>query len=316
MNLRPIWPLPAALLIVSQNAFALRLKYAPEFGVNDVTAQPDPAARVMEESTGASDIGGLDLAQALLLPGYWQARHGQWLKAGLFASVEVGVILLANKWNKDGDDLDAAFRAYADTHWDYDRYVDWRTAPGEFALEEGWLNRGFNAQDLAGLSEEAIQDLYANTADDVFDPHGGAGSHILPGGFTDGYSEGQDGAWDHFGLARTQQFYEMIGKYAQFQRGWDDYGVDQNTGFEFPTAQGVWSTTYFSPNSRTYISMRTDSNDKLIAADRIMGLLLVNHVVSFMDVMIQRRMQEVELGVRAIPAGDGSVSALSVAWSF
>lgn len=284
-----------------------------------VPGPDDPAALLRQDAATGTGEGpsGLELAEGLLLPGLWQARHGQWLKAGVFFTIEAGVLLLANKWNQDGQDLDKTFRAYADTHWDYGRYITWRLEPGEFALEEGWLDRGFTNLELEGLSEGEILAFYGNTADDVFFPNGGAGSHVLPGSYQDGFGERENGAWDHYIVLRTQQFYEMIGKYAQFQRGWDDFGVDQDAGFEFPLAQGDWrGINYYSPNSRRYIAMRTDSNDKLIAADRIMGLLLVNHVASFMDVLVQSRRGSLEFGSRSINTSTNPVAALSLSWSF
>jgi hypothetical protein len=259
---------------------------------------------------------GIDLLQALLLPGFDQAQRGQWVRASLFFAVEAGVLLGARALNARGRELDDDFKAFANEHWSYERYIQWRTHRGEYALEEGYLDRGFAAADLAGLDEAGIAALFAHTADDVFSPTGGQGSHILPGFFLEGYSAGMDGAWDHFSLSRTQQFYEMIGKYAQFQRGWELYGTDN--GWQF-VAQQPWHFQEFCGQSRTYMQMRADSNDKLILADRLMGLLVLNHVASFLDVLIQTRREggpDLRVRTASLETGHGRQPGLSLAWRF
>jgi hypothetical protein len=263
------------------------------------------------------DLGAFELLEGALLPGLNQARHGQWWKAAVFAGVEVGTLLLARSFERRGDELDREFIDYAEQHWSYERYINYRQAPGEFALEEGWLNRQILSEELdAAASQEEIDALFFGeaAADDLFDPAGGRGSHVLPGGYTDGYSMGERDAWHHFSLFRTQQFYEMIGKYAQFQRGWDDFGQDR--GFEFG-AQTPWSVTYFSSGSAHYMSLRDESNRKLIAADRVLGLLLVNHAASFFDVLLRHGRADGALraSATALPASEGSVAALRLSWS-
>jgi len=260
--------------------------------------------------------GRLDLLQALLLPGLDQAQHGQWWKAAAFVGVEVGLLAAAGHLNARGKDLDADFRAFADAHWDYDRYVAWRMHPGEFALEEGYLDRNIPAEDLAAAAtQEELDALFAATDNDEFDPTGGEGSHILPGDYLSGWSAGDNGAWNHFSLRKTQQFYEMIGKYAQFQRGWELYGADN--GWEF-AAQQPWDVQEFCDQSRSYMAMRSDSNDKLILADRLMGLVVLNHVASFLDVLIQTRREATGLSLRAtqLETGRGRRPGLCLGWSF
>jgi hypothetical protein len=65
-----------------------------------------------------------------------------------------------------------------------------------------------------------------------------------------------------------EEYYENIGKYDAFAYGWDDW-ADQ--------------PDYWTPNRRTYWSLRGDSNRYLLRADQHLMLLIVNRVVSMID---------------------------------
>ena len=68
----------------------------------------------------------------------------------------------------------------------------------------------------------------------------------------------------------TQQYSELIGKYAQFVYGWDDVTVPFSTD-----NQSVLST-----QRTTYEGMRNESNKFLKRASVITGLAVLNHIVS------------------------------------
>lgn len=294
---------------------------------------PSAASWAADDAGGplwGPDLGAFELLEAALLPGLNQARHGQWWKTVVFVGVEAGVLALSSKLNSEGDDLDAEFKAWSHEHWNYERYVGYRQAPGEYALEEGWYDLQAAWSDLGmsgdlaeATSQQIVDALFAAGygaegmgGESYFHADGGRGSHVLPGNYTDGYSIGEYDAWNHFSVNRTQQYYEMIGKYAQFQRGWDDYGTYR--GFEF-AAQAPWGVTTFSANSQRYMDIRTESNDKLIAADRIVGLLLVNHAASFVDALLRRnkgRTSDWRADGAVLHSSTGPVPGLRLSWSF
>ena len=68
--------------------------------------------------------------------------------------------------------------------------------------------------------------------------------------------------------SKTQQYYEMIGKYNQFKKGWDDWRSD---GLDL------------TPHRDYYESMRHDHNHQLINASRCTMAVLTNHLLSAMD---------------------------------
>jgi hypothetical protein len=283
--------------------FSANIFHDDNFDINEkllgAESTYDPASVLMTQ--GSSGHRGLELVEAALLPGLHQARHGDWLKASAFVLVEVGALLAIKNLNDKGEELDAEFLAYADEHWSYERYWRNRVEVGEYAHDEPYWDRGISWDEAQGalyidpsiwpngiiVDEEGWLPYYGDSPyGEVRVPGPGevAGGHVLPGYYRQG-TAGDFGSWEHLDINRTQQFYEMIGKYGQFQRGWDDYGLDDPAQTFLYEQQ--WSVNYFSANARHYDSIRDKSNDKLIQADRMFGIIIANHVVSFLDVLLK-----------------------------
>lgn len=75
----------------------------------------------------------------------------------------------------------------------------------------------------------------------------------------------------------NHEYYENIGKYNEFQVGWDDIG----TGHEPPPLVG--GEPYSSPNREHYLSLRRKSNDYYQNASTMVILALGNHILSAFD---------------------------------
>ncbi len=78
--------------------------------------------------------------------------------------------------------------------------------------------------------------------------------------------------------SRTQQYYEMIGKYDQFRGGWEDYWTNR--------AKFDSTDKYVSPRRTQYLTMRQKANDLLNKADRFVLLSMLNHLFSAFDAAI------------------------------
>jgi hypothetical protein len=74
----------------------------------------------------------------------------------------------------------------------------------------------------------------------------------------------------HLPDSRTQQYYEMIGKYEQFSAGWDDWDL----------------INLESLNRDFYLNLRRDSNDLLNKAKYSAMFSLANHILSAFDAAI------------------------------
>ena len=83
----------------------------------------------------------------------------------------------------------------------------------------------------------------------------------------------------------AQQYYEMIGKYAQFVYGWDDVAA------EFSTDLGVMRG--LSQRRFSYEVQRNESNKPLKRASVVIGLAVFNRIVSAIHAsMLTRSLQE------------------------
>jgi len=78
---------------------------------------------------------------------------------------------------------------------------------------------------------------------------------------------------DHLPSEKSQQYYEMIGKYDKFSQGWDD--ADPVTGA--------------SSNRQAYLVMRDDANNDLDAARTWAMISLANHVLSGFDAALSAK---------------------------
>jgi hypothetical protein len=74
---------------------------------------------------------------------------------------------------------------------------------------------------------------------------------------------------------KTQQYYEMIGKYDQFRGGWDDYWDDQDK----------YDSTA-SPHREYYNTLRGKANDLYDKGNTFIIVAMVNHLISAIDAAV------------------------------
>jgi hypothetical protein len=106
----------------------------------------------------------------------------------------------------------------------------------------------------------------------------------------------------------SQQYYELIGKYPQFNQGWDDappsfnYGNQLSAEFQYYSGERGKANTYYS------------------TASTFVALAFVNHVVSAVDGALSagsyNRGLHASVGSQTIPAygGYAAVPVLRLTW--
>ena len=217
-------------------------------------------------------LGGL-LSAAV--PGAGEFYSESYLKSGAFFVAEVISWIMNLTYNQKGDRATVDFQNFADRHWNILRYAQYakdHLAPsggnydGLFILGPDGRPTGVNRTILNRMERDI----------------GGYYSHILP-------PYGQ------------QQYYELIGKYPQFNQGWDDappefdYGDPVSSSFKF------------------YSGMRAGANDFYNTASTALLVVVVNHILSAADAAwsagrynrvhakIGMQMRRTPFGVETIP---------------
>lgn len=210
-----------------------------------------PAARTQDTVPGLSPAAithhkspMLAAALSLAVPGLGEYYVGdQYWRGAIFTALEVGLWAERLHWYGRGDDSTTAFWSFSDSHWSQDRYTDY--------LDSVLVGHGYAKIDRsAGLGAiHAAEDTLNNLSVFGTDPSVKNFTHHLP---------------EH----GSQQYYELISKYWQFTKGWDD-AVDQNPAN--------------SSNDMRAAIMRENMNHQYEVGDFFLYGVLLNHVLSAID---------------------------------
>jgi hypothetical protein len=174
---------------------------------------------------------GKALLFSAVIPGTGQFYNKSFLKGLAFVGIEIGAWAVNAIYTKSGNDKEAQFERYADAHWSEDVYWDFIYS----ACTQDPNGAGYDCSrnNLASLRRWERNRF----------------SHYLP-------------------EEKNQTYYENIGKYDQFNVGWDD--TDTELGRD-------------SANRELYSRMRKSANDQFRLATYGASVVLVNHVLSMLD---------------------------------
>jgi hypothetical protein len=223
----------------------------------DFSAVPPSPAPRQEGSPDASQAsrkspwlaGGL----SLVVPGAGEFYSESYLKSAVFLAVEAVLWVMAYKYDSRADRQTDFFQNYANAHWsvvNYAQYALTHYAPagGDYsrviiasvpATYPPWMR--VNWAELNRMES----DISATAAGQYY-------SHVLP-------------------AYNTQQYYELIGKYPQFNQGWDDAPPSFSYGNQL------------SPELLYYSGQRGQANTDYTTASTFVAIAFVNHVVSAVD---------------------------------
>lgn len=183
-----------------------------------------------------------------ILPGAGEFYMGSKTRMLIFGGIEVLSWTGYLTYHHKGKDKEDEFRKFADEHWSLDDYIEF-----------------INTEFLDGTNWRYEIDNY--------NPDDWDSIHIyLPPSFIHDVID----AWLH----DKQQYYEMIGKYYEYQfgGGWDDNTQPSDTLYQ-----------WLSGRAEHYEDMRDESNKFLKRAKWGIGAALVNRVLSAFDAALLAR---------------------------
>ena len=230
---------------------------------------------------------GVAFVSSAILPGSAQAANGKWIRAGVYLATEAfSVIYYLNRTNT-AKKQEQAYQNFVHENWSVVSYASW--------LVEYYENNGLSHTRLQELKNQlnGAQADYSDTRNDwskvdinllqtierstdlvCGSCSSGNFSHVLPA----------------YG---SQQYYELVSKYYQFEAGWKDFSP-QNYSYQYDTNGQFASDLFFSGADRA-----DKFNTNYRVAGNILSLLVVNHVVSAFDALFTVKLKNARLQVDA-----------------
>lgn len=196
---------------------------------------------------------------SVVLPGAGQFYNEDYWKTAIFVAIEVAAIYTAVSYNSKGDEQTTNYKNFANSAdgWDVDKYANWsvdnasRINPeilrGDGSKEGDFTEEDFNIFDSNG-------DVIWSKLNHLETAIGGYYSHRLA-------------PYD------DQQYYEMIGKYQQFNPGWDDFNYDDDYIYGDP----------LTPTFLWYADERGKANSYYDTSNLAVKILVANHIISAVE---------------------------------
>ncbi|TVR15346.1 MAG: hypothetical protein EA391_10900 [Balneolaceae bacterium] len=219
---------------------------------------------------------------SLVVPGTGQMINRNWWRSGIYLAVEAASIYLAIDYRNRGVRGERNYERWADQNWSVVQYskwlVDYHAIHGINnpylddlrQMIEG-LNPAFDTSiDWNRIDLAILRNVERNTPYITTDDLGASNfSHVLP----------------DFG---SQQYYELIAKYYQYQAGWRDYDAFHDnlghTGNLFIERFRIERNGAFaSPLFYDGVDFSRQFNEDFRRSGYFVSLLIANHIISAFD---------------------------------
>ncbi len=226
----------------------------------------------------------LAAGMSLVLPGSGEFYSENYWRSAAFFAVEVAAWIVAYTYDKKGDNQTNFFQNFADQHWSVWRYATY--SEGNLSPPDGpyaWRKNPTYDPNRNPWDQVNWDEL--NRMERDIGSGGGVGSyysHVLP---------------PH----GDQQYYELIGKYPQYNQGWDDANMNLAPDYSTIVANITPTFTYYSDE-------RGKANSYYNTASTFVGVAVVNHVVSAIYAALTahsyNRRVHAEVGLQRVPYDD------------
>jgi len=230
---------------------------------------------------------GIAFLSSAILPGSGQAANGKWARAGVYLATEAFSIFYYINRNNKAKEQERFYQSFANNQWSVVAYAQWlvgyydnnsgasnpRLEELRTMVEGATPNFGDTQSDWNKVDIRLLQEIERNTPLICGSCGNGDFSHVLPA----------------YG---SQQYYELISKYYQFEGGWSDFYAE-NVAANNP------NYTYQVDNDGRFASdffllgvERADRfNNNYRRAGNILNLLVINHVVSAFDALFSVKLK-------------------------
>ena len=254
--------------------YTIQEKSEDSANFSDINIQPSIWPFTRKNESESSRIKPKSTRKAfflsLLLPGLGETYVGS-KRNLIFFGVEILSWWMYISNTNEGKDLEDKFENFANKYWHYYDAMNSSGDPLDYNYWE-WLKRKYE------MNEFSYGQNIMNP-EDYYDPtdYAEINVHIK--------NNPKEESIHDLPSTKTQQYYEMIGKYDQFVYGWEDINhaslFDENGE---PTGNYKEDTSQIKSPLRTkYMGIRGDSNDKLSAGKRGIQLMIINRIVSAID---------------------------------
>ncbi len=228
---------------------------------------------------------------SLIIPGSGQIRNRSWWKAGLFLAIEATSVYMFVDNRNDARVGERNYEKFANRNWSVVQYSNWLVQYHDVnGLENphidelrqmvGDTEASFDVEsDWAEVDINLLRDVERNTPYITSDQNSANNfSHTMP----------------EYG---SQQYYELISKYYQYQAGWRDYNeFHDNIGHtgtfyneRFVIDRGG---SYASPFFYDGASMAKTFNSNYRRSNTFMSILIANHILSAFDAYFTLKLKQ------------------------
>jgi hypothetical protein len=252
---------------------------------------------------------GVAFAASALVPGSGQALNGKWVRAGVYFATEVVGLIYHLDRNAKARKQEEAYEQFTHSNWSVVAYAEWLVNYSQqHNLNNGWQtlqgqiqgqspNWNNTKDDWSQVSISTLRNVENSTPFYFKNRIGSNFSHELP----------------DYG---SQQYYELISKYYQYQPGWRDWYSEVTTApnQDVSMYRYFWNgedepfELFYEGRDRAY-----EFNQNYRVAGNILKLLVVNHVVSAFDALftVQLKNSRIETETNLM-----QLEQFSVIWHF
>ncbi|RNC86112.1 MAG: hypothetical protein ED557_04900 [Balneola sp.] len=273
-----------------------------------------PKESFYNQATGISEVSrtkpGVAFLASAIVPGSGQALNGKWGRAATYFLIDALGIVFYIDQNDKAKRREQAYENYGDQNWSVLAYAQWLV---EYSRANGIAN-GFD--DVDGLEDMVFgkTPTWGNTQadwDDQLLPVLRQVEVLTPFYYNNGFIAS---TFSHvvqdYG---SQQYYELMSKYYQFQPGWRDFHEARLTDGASHVYQYPWDATMATANFLEGRDRAQQFNDNYRTAGNILTLMMVNHIVSAFDAYFTVQLKNSRLEAEANMLSNETVS---LRWHF